>query len=175
MRIWKDVTDFEGFYKINDLGEVYSYDRYVRCAHNANRLIKGRKMKAYLGKDGYLYYLLTVNKTSKHYALHRLLAIHFIPNPHNKREVNHIDTNKLNNSLLNLEWATPKENIQHSIKAGTNTQCLPGENNPAAKLTKEKVLQIREMEGNHTDIAKHFNVSRRIIGFIKSKQRWAHV
>jgi hypothetical protein len=175
MEIWKDIIDFEGFYKINDLGEVYSYDRYVNCVHGSKRLMRGRKMKPYLGKDGYLYCLLTVNKTSKHIALHRLLAIHFIPNPDNKREVNHIDTNKLNNSLGNLEWATPKENIQHSIKVGTNTQCLPGEKNPAARLTTEQVLIIRSAEGSHTSIAKVFGVSRRTIGFIKTKQRWSHV
>lgn len=171
----KDILGFEGFYRINISGEVYSYDRYLSVGRGFNRLMKGRKMRPYLGRDGYLYYLLTVNKSSVHLALHRLVAMHFIPNPGNKKEVNHIDTNRLNNSIDNLEWVTPKENIQHSIRIGTNTQCLPGEKNPAAKLTKEQVLKIREEAGSHTSIAARFNVSRRTIGFIKAKKRWAHV
>lgn len=71
-------------------------------------------------KSGYLCVDIQENgKASKHY-LHRLLAQTFIPNPDNKRTVNHIDGNKLNNSLTNLEWSTDSENIKHAYNNGLN-------------------------------------------------------
>ncbi len=167
IEVWKDIINYQGYYLINNIGTVKRCDRVVSVRNGFKRLSKGRLMKPYKGKDGYMYYLLTVNKVSKHFALHRLLAIHFIDNPQNKREVNHKDTNRLNNNLDNLEWATPKENIQHSIRMGTNKQCLPGINNPAAKLTERQVLEIRVAYGSNAEIAKNFSISRRCVGFIK--------
>jgi len=76
--------------------------------------------KPYLGKVGYYYLDLYSNNKSTKIALHRLLALHFIPNPENKRTVNHIDGNKLNNSLDNLEWATDSENIKHAYDNNLN-------------------------------------------------------
>jgi hypothetical protein len=171
----KDIKGYEGYYKISEDGVVKSYDRYVNIMRGFKRLMKGRVMRPYIGRDGYYYYLLTVNKKSNHIALHRLLAIAFLPNPENKREVNHINGDRLDNKLSNLEWVTPKENIQHSIRIGTNTQCLPGERNPMSKLKPDQVIKIRSMTGSHQNIAKVFGVSRRTIGLIKSRVRWAHL
>lgn len=175
--IWKPVPEFEDAYAISENGAIKSLSRYVKCGKNGAgiRLKPEQVIKPYLGTDGYLYVFLSYNKRVKHLAVHRILAKIFIPNPENKREVNHINTIRTDNSLLNLEWATPQENIQHSIKIGNNTQCLPGENNPAAKLTNNDVFKIRLEEGSHSVIAKKYNVSRRTIGFIKRRERWAHL
>ena len=76
---------------------------------------------AWVGANGYLTVdLYSKGKSHKHY-IHRLLAEHFIPNPLNKRTVNHIDGNKLNNSLDNLEWATYAENMKHAYDTNLNT------------------------------------------------------
>lgn len=139
------------------------------------RLVVGKAMRPYLGTDGYLYVLLSKDNNTKHLAIHRLVATVFISNPENKREVNHINANRIDNRLQNLEWVTPKENIQHSINIGNNTQCLPGENNPASKLNSRQVLQIRNESGTHDALALKYNVSRRTIGFIKRRERWAHL
>jgi hypothetical protein len=173
--IWKDISGYEGYYQISNNCVVKSIDRYVNVKSGFKRLLKGRLMRPYTGRDGYVYYLLTVNKISKHVPAHRLLAIAFIDNPENKPEVNHKDTIRTNNSIGNLEWVTARENIQHSIKTGTNTQCLPGSNNPASKLTEKQVLEIRKANGSHSSIASLYHVSRRTVGFIKTKQRWAHL
>jgi len=74
--------------------------------------------KQWLGKNGYYYVDIHENGTAKKIAVHRLLALTFIPNPENKRTVNHIDGNKLNNDLSNLEWATVSENTQHAYDTG---------------------------------------------------------
>ena len=65
---------------------------------------------------GYLIITLHKNSKCRTASIHRLLAIQFIPNPNNLEEVNHIDDNKLNNNLINLEWCTPSDNQQHAVK-----------------------------------------------------------
>jgi hypothetical protein len=75
---------------------------------------------AWLGKNGYLHVDLYHNGYNKKVAIHRLLAIHFIPNPDNKRTVNHMDGNKLNNALSNLEWATDSQNVKHAYDNDLN-------------------------------------------------------
>jgi len=72
----------------------------------------------WVGKNGYYHIDIHEDGKAKKIAVHRLLALHFIPNPDNKRTVNHIDGNKLNNDLSNLEWATDAENVQHAYDTG---------------------------------------------------------
>lgn len=72
------------------------------------------------GKNGYYTLYLYRDGACKREYLHRLLCKYFKPNPSNKRTVNHIDGNKLNNDLLNLEWATDSENIKHAYDTGLN-------------------------------------------------------
>lgn len=72
------------------------------------------------GKNGYKYVTLYANNVGKKLYIHRLMAELYIPNPKNKRTVNHIDGNKHNNALSNLEWHTDSENIQHAYDNGLN-------------------------------------------------------
>ena len=74
--------------------------------------------KHWLGKNGYYYVDLQQNGIKQKIAIHRLLAIHFIPNSSNKEQVNHIDGNKLNNNVSNLEWVTRQQNTQHAFRTG---------------------------------------------------------
>lgn len=98
---WKDIRGYEGIYKISDSGKV------VRIKGSQEHPMKiwnnGRYMEVRLSKDG----------KSTHFTLHKLLAVHFIPNPDNLPFVNHIDENKLNNSINNLEWCTQVYNTDY--------------------------------------------------------------
>lgn len=98
---WKDIKGYEGIYKISDLGKV------VRIKGSQEHPMKiwnnGRYMEIRLSKGG----------KSTHFTLHRLLAVHFIPNPDNLPFVNHIDENKLNNSINNPEWCTQVYNTNY--------------------------------------------------------------
>ena len=78
----------------------------------------GRELKAYITKNGYKMITLCYNNKSKKIFLHRLLATLFLPNPFNKPFINHIDGNKLNNDINNLEWCTSHENNLHAWKNG---------------------------------------------------------
>lgn len=96
------IKEYEGMYSVSSDGRVFSYksNKYLKLQSNKH----------------YLKVMLTKNGEQIQKLVHRLVAEAFIPNPENKKEVNHIDGNKLNNSIDNLEWVTPKENQQHSVK-----------------------------------------------------------
>lgn len=100
-----DILGYEGYYKINIDGEIYS------C--KSKRIIK-----SHLSKKGYLSIQLFKEGNQKCFRIHRLLATTFIPNPENKPQVNHINGIKTDNRLENLEWATAKENTIHSWSLG---------------------------------------------------------
>ena len=104
--ILKDIKGYEGRYQVSNLGNVKSLN-YRR---------KGQKkiLSQWNNGRGYLY----VNFSNKNYAVHRLVAETFIANIQRKEDVNHIDGNKKNNNVKNLEWCSRKENIQHAWKIG---------------------------------------------------------
>ena len=79
---------------------------------------KGRKLKPSIDKYGYYKVVLSHNGKRKTYPVHRLVAMAFLPNPLNKKTVNHIDGNKTNNNVSNLEWASQKENQSHKWNTG---------------------------------------------------------
>lgn len=105
--IFKDVKGYEGLYIVSSLGDVYSKFR---------RGTSGGKLKPYLtpAKDRpdnrYLLVRLVKNSVEKDFLVHRLIALNFIPNPTNLLQVNHINENKTDNRVENLEWVTQSQN-----------------------------------------------------------------
>lgn len=98
---WKTITEASN-YEVSTDGQVRN--------RTTKKILKGR-----LSKNGYLQVSIKIDETQKfcNRYIHRLVALHFIENPNNKREVNHIDGNKENNTLSNLEWVTSSENQKH--------------------------------------------------------------
>ena len=113
--IWKDIPWYEWLYKIcNIWNKIISYSNVLKWGY----------MKMHKNRDWYFVVCLS-NKCKKQHRINRLKAITFIPNPENKPFVNHLDWNKENNEIYNLEWCTAKENVIHAFK-----MWLSWKNNP---------------------------------------------
>lgn len=111
--MWKDIEGYEGFYQVNELGEIKSLARNHRYGIKHDRILKGRK-----DKDGYLRVQLIANGKRKDARIHRLVANAFIPNPNNKPTVNHKNGIVNDNNVNNLEWATYSEQNYHLYELG---------------------------------------------------------
>ena len=109
--IWRPVVGYEGLYEVSNTGRVRSLDRYVR----RNYFKKGRILKLN-DRRGYLFVELCLNNKTKNFSVHRLVAQAFIPNPDNLPQVNHIDEDKLNNRVENLEWCDSKYNSNYGTR-----------------------------------------------------------
>lgn len=111
---WKDIKGYEGYYQISSDGTVKSLERFVKqgkCIRHEKEKIK----KIHKDPHGYPCVTLCKNRKSRNFSIHRLLAIAFIPNPENKQQVDHINTDREDYRLENLRWVTPKENANNEI------------------------------------------------------------
>lgn len=115
--IWKNVTiqPYSDYYMVSNLGNVKRIKKCSKYTNSANNL---SLIKQTVCSWGYKVVNLSVFGKSKSVLVHRLVAMAFLENPENKKQVNHIDGNKLNNCVDNLEWVTPSENIQHAYDTG---------------------------------------------------------
>lgn len=166
--IWKDVFGYIGSYQVSNFGRVKSLKRVTFDG----RLLKERTLK--LDSSNQNYYRVHLCKDSKHRTLlvHRLVAKAFISNFESKPEVNHIDGDKENNKVENLEWCTHKENHVHRaavLRRGV------GENNGSAKLNRGDVLSIRDSELSDAYLAKVYKVEANTINRIRNNKRWRHI
>lgn len=165
--IWKE-TSVEGYF-ISNLGRLKGRT--------------GKIMKARVASKGNAYLSVCIklqgrNSKSKTLKIHREVAKAFIPNPNNLRVVNHIDGNKLNNNVNNLEWCTDSENVIHAYKTGL-AKAKRGCDNIGSKLTRDDVIWIRnnyiprDPEFGCRALARKFNMKHsnmsRLINKIKYK------
>lgn len=117
---WKSVKGYEGYYIVSSFGNVKSVDRHIEDKLGRFRLRRGQTLKLKKEKSGYLRATLLTGSKRKFFFVHRLVAEAFITNTQSKPFVNHIDGNKTNNHVDNLEWCSNKENIQHAWDTGLN-------------------------------------------------------
>lgn len=118
----KEISGLESFdgYEIDRNGNVYSY--HIRGMNRKFNSIDWSKKPIVLSpstkSSGYKHLALHDGNKAKYFMVHRLLAMAFIPNPRNLEQVNHIDGDKTNNSLDNLEWVSRSDNVKHAFKIG---------------------------------------------------------
>ena len=113
MEIWKEVRGYERSYEVSNFGKVKSLSRVVERSKVGNFICKEKIVVPFLSPCGYYYVKLSKNGKTSNFRINRLVAIAFIENPNNKPEVNHINGNPLDNSDINLEWVSCRENSCH--------------------------------------------------------------
>lgn len=117
--IWKDVIGYESLYQVSNLGNV----KRIGSFRGVNKkYLNNYNLTPMDNGKGYLRIKLTKNNKSKRIMLHRIIAEAFIQNLNNKPFINHINSNKKDNRIENLEWCTQSENVKHSVNAGRWTQ-----------------------------------------------------
>lgn len=166
----KELRRVPGFqeYAIDEHGNIFR-------AEPSRGTSVGKQLKSTIGKDGYVRVVLWARNKPAAKTVHSLVAAAFIsPRPPNL-EVNHIDGNKKNNHVSNLEYVSRSENLLHrSSKFGIGR----GENNHRCKITKEVVLQIRELHSKgfgYKRLSRHFNLSWGLIRSVVTRKTWSHV
>ena len=113
---WKDVVGYEGLYEISNKGEIKSCERTIFQPGQGYRKIKECNMTPWDNGKGYKVVALSKEGKRKNHYIHRLVAEHFIPNPNNFSEINHIDYDKSNNKSDNLEWTDRRSNVRYSAE-----------------------------------------------------------
>lgn len=155
------------------------YDYYIT---DDGRLYSGATNKflsTQLDKDGYVKCRMISSDGKRHrYSIHRLMMENFYPREDmDQLQVNHIDGNKQNNNLNNLEWTTPSENTKHAFSIGLKTQ--QGVNNNACKYSEETILKAIEMllskKYSGAEIDRQLGFCKDYANSIRRKERWTHL
>lgn len=115
IEIWKPVVNYVGYYDVSNLGNVRNINREYFDVLGRKRIIKSKNLSPSIWGAGYYTIKLSKDNIKTTFLVHRLVAQTFIVNPNNELCINHIDGNKLNNNINNLEWVSFSENNQHAI------------------------------------------------------------
>ena len=161
IELWKDIgvikgIDFTGYYQVSNKGRVRGMDRAIVCRRGGRYNIKGQIISFAKSRGGYLRVCLIINSRRVFWSVHRLVAVAFIPNPFNKPQVNHIDSDRTNNNVENLNWVTAKENMAHAIEFGNINGVLQKDIPVVIELYKKGMSTV--------GIGKMYKVSHKTIG-----------
>lgn len=142
---WKPIK-WNPIYLVSNYGRVKTIDHSVWCkANNSYSIRKGIMCKlSNNNSKKYWRVKIQINNKGKMFAVHRLVAEAFIPNPNNYPQVNHIDGDKNNNHISNLEWRTNSYNQKHAIDNGLKSRRIMSEHAALRKLSSVQVQFIRE-------------------------------
>ena len=143
-------------------GKVFE-ERYIAYPDGKISKLDGTPLKKYISPYG--YERVCIN--GKYWLVHRIVAMVFIPNPDNKPQVNHIDGNKQNNDISNLEWVTPEENMRHASRMG-----LLRPPQPQDTYRKRKFLDNGKVEVTvyiHRDLRDKWNENLKRTGITRSE------
>jgi len=175
--IFKPVVGYDGLYEISNFGRVKCLEKrffmppYMGRGQGIWRNYPEKIMKQRLDRYGYFHVSFSVGGKKKWPLVSRLVGLAFIPNPKNLPQINHIDSDRKNNYVSNLEWVSIKGNCDHKISKNRQTQ---GENVNTNKLTREEVIQILDLSRSftQTELARKFSVTQPNIRAILANETW---
>ncbi len=168
---WRQIPDYEGYYEASSLGRIRSVPRLVNT-WNGQRCRNYLIRKTYFTRQGYLRVGLYLNNIELKYLVHRLIALAFLGECPEGKEVNHIDGVKAHNWVTNLEYVTRSENAKHAFRIGLK-KIRYGGLLSWSKLTSIDAQSIREDKRVQRLIANEYNVCQTTISRIKSGLIWS--
>ena len=182
--VWRDVFGWEGIYEISSRGRVKRIKRRVTHKNQVtdfSMVYPAKILKAHPDSRGYPQVSLngiSEGKSKRVARVHRLVAEAFIPNPHNKAQVNHINSNTMDAHLSNLEWCTASENQKHSWGLGGRERKF-GEDSPVCRYTEDviaKVYRLAKMKAmSQEKIGKKYSMPQITVSNIRTKKTWRHI
>lgn len=171
IEIFKPIKGFETSHEVSNFGQVRSKDRIIQRINGKSLPLKARFIRSWVSSG---YEQVTINNRN-HFLVHRLVAEAFLVHTEKQIQVNHIDCNKLNNHINNLEWCTPSENKAHALKSGRYNK---GSMCKHAKLTEKDIPEIFKMRLSGLSclqIGTTFGVDLALIARILNRKAWKHV
>ena len=193
MEVWKVIDQFEGNYEVSNLGRVRSTEKTIVRSNGWSYPRKSKILKPAKDPGGYMRCAVSHKGKLITCKMHRLVAQAFLPNESNLPVVNHINCDKTDNRVENLEWCTAKENAYHAISLGrfqmvaddklrersVNKIPKSGSLNGVSKLTEDQVLEIRAKYiptvYTRKMLAAEFGVDHTTIKDIVNRRSWVHV
>ena len=169
---WLPCVGYEGSYEVSSCGRVRSIDRII-YKRGFPYPFKGKILTPRLNKKGYLFVKFHSENKGIERNPHRLVAEAFIPNPENKPQVNHIDSNKLNNNDWNLEWNTNSENQLHAYRLGLQNKKGENNSNTVLKDSDVTLIKLRYNSGlKISEVSKELNINMSILRQIIYGRTW---
>jgi len=159
---WKNINELGNYYQVSNNGRIRSVRRTLTRSGKPITY-KGKIIQPQSNSVGYLRVHIKFNNTMCRYFVHRLVAEYFVANTSNKPDVNHMDSNYLNNMFSNLEWVTHKENMHHAIKNGRfdNSFSKTNEKFKADRESKQKAVIGTNVKSGESIIFKSINEAGR--------------
>lgn len=182
--IWLDCPEYEKVYQVSNLGRVRSKPIFIRhdgIFGDENGYIKHVKIKNQtVNRYGYLTTKLCYDGKCRRLTIHRLVAKAFLTNENNYNQVNHINGNKFDNRLDNLEWVSASQNIQHAYDTGLMTsEHMQGSKHFNAKVNEEDVIEMRRLYDNKEmkikQISEKYNIGVSTTYDICKRKTWKNI
>lgn len=173
---WRAVPGYEGWYEVSDLGRVRSVDRIVDHEKDGSARRRTHILKPAPNTSGYPIVVLCKNSVNWTVPVHRLVSLAFLNDGSDGLEINHIDGNKRNNRLCNLQRVTRSENLKHAYRMGLMVPTPKlGEKNGASKLVASDVIAIRSSPTSRKKLATQYGVTVSNIDCILKGKSWKHL
>lgn len=171
--IWMTYPEFN-YIEVSNMGNVRTKDRIIFRKNGSKLPRKGRTLRQVKNRKGYPEVRIQIEGANSPRVVHKMVMLTFMyPRP-TSMQVNHINGKKDDNRLVNLEWVTPSENLKHAYSTGLLSR--KGEKNTKAKLTIQKVEEIRQKyeSGNYTqkNLASEYGVAQAHISTIILGKTW---